>query len=125
MSAQLATASSQRPSNGLDPGGPESDYLRRWGSYVAYTGPYYFDENGDDKRRPILLHHMQTCNVPFLVGETQRRLFQIIDEPDGQYLVLAVEAPMNVNGEQRMMTVRWRRLPVNAASSPPLPGDGS
>ena len=111
MSAQLSTPSEQ----------PTSDYLETWGRYIAYTGPFYLDERGDNEGRPILQHKMQTSNVPFLVGMTQRRIFEILEKPTGRFLELSVEEPANVNGEYRLIAVSWRKVSAHTAVSPEKP----
>ncbi len=114
MSAQLLTPG-QQPFSGP---GTDTDWAQVGKNYVAYTGHFYLDEQGD-KQGPILLHHMRTASLPYLVGDTQRRLCKIQDENDGRYLVLSLAEPTKVFGEDRMIRVRWRRMPDNRATKPP------
>ncbi|KAJ9662042.1 hypothetical protein H2198_001584 [Neophaeococcomyces mojaviensis] len=114
MSAQLMTPG-QKPF--ASPGSNE-DWAQAGKNYVAYTGQFYLDEAGDESG-PVLMHHMKTSNLPYLVGDTQRRLVKIVDEDDGKYLVLSLGSPMEVFGEPRMIRVRWRRMSENKATKPP------
>ena len=93
-----------------------SENLESFSKYMAYTGQFYLDEEGD-KYGPILLHHMRNSNIQNMVGDTQRRLVQIVDENDGKYLVLGVKGTMSIRGEERVVRVRWRRLKENREES--------
>jgi len=114
MSAQLLTPGQKQ----FSAPGTDADWAELGRNYVAYTGQFYLDEQGD-KQGPILLHHMRSANLPYLVGDTQRRLCKIQEESDGRYLVLSLGEPMKVFGEDRMIRVRWRRMPDNQATKPP------
>lgn len=119
MSTQLAAAPTpEHPDKANQNDGPIPDYIKTWGTYIAYTGPFYLDERGDKQGRPILLHKMQSSNISFLLGETQRRIFEVLEQPTGRYLVLSVEEPAKVNGEYRLITVRWRKVSSNTALPP-------
>lgn len=87
-------------------------------SYVAYTGHFYLDEEGD-KEGPVLLHHMRNSNLKVLVGDTQRRFVKILEEGGERYLMLGAPGQTAVEGEKRIVRVRWRRLPENHESAPP------
>lgn len=116
MSAQLQT-----PGQGQfdTTAGTEAEWAQVGRSYVAYTGHFWVDEKGDEQGRPILKHQMRQSNLPRLRGDIQRRLVRFSQEPDGKYLVLGVDGTMNFNGEERVIQVRWRRLPHNEAPAPP------
>ncbi|KAK5313674.1 hypothetical protein LTR70_007515 [Exophiala xenobiotica] len=114
MSAQLLT----RQKTFSRYSGTEDDWAQAGKNYVAYTGQFYLDEQGD-KQGPVLMHHMRTSNLPELVGDTQRRLCKIQDESDGKYLYLSLGETRKVFGEDRMIRVRWRRMPDNQATKPP------
>jgi hypothetical protein len=118
MSAQLLTPG--QPKFARD-GGSEAEWAQVGKNYVAYTGQFYLDEEGD-KQGPVLLHHMRTSSWPSLVGDTQRRLVKIQDESDGRYLVLSLGETMKIFGEDRLIRVRWRRFPDNQATKPPASG---
>ncbi|OAL39714.1 hypothetical protein AYO20_01111 [Fonsecaea nubica] len=99
--------------------GSDADWAAVGRNYVAYTGAFYLDERGDAKGRPILKHNMRYSNLPYLVGDIQRRIMRFVDESDGKYLELSLDDPAKFEGEDRMIRVRWRRLPLNQASTPP------
>lgn len=113
MSAQLLTPG-QKPFN--REAGSEADWSQVGKNYVAYTGRFFLDEAGDSQG-PVLKHEMRTSNTPSLVGDIQRRLCQIVDESDGRYLILSLGQPVKVYGEDRMIRVRWRRLPDNSTAT--------
>lgn len=115
MSAQLLTPG-QKPFSRIS--ATDDDWAQVGKNYVAYTGQFYLDEHGD-KQGPILMHHMRTSNLPELLGDTQRRLCKIRDEGDGRYLYLSLGETRKVFGEDRMIRVRWRRMPDNQATKPP------
>ncbi len=116
MSAQLLTPG-QKPFKD----GTEADWAKVGKSYIAYTGAFYLDETGDEKG-PILHHQMRNANLPQLLGDTQRRLLKITNEEDGRYLTLAPAGPMKIapNGLDRILVVRWKRMPGNhSVKAPP------
>jgi hypothetical protein len=119
MSAQLLTPGQKPFGENEIGGGTEAEWATVGKHYVAYTGKFYLDENGDEKGRPILMHNMQNANLPNLLGDTQRRIMKIVDESDGKYLVLSLDNPAMFHGTPRIIRVRWRRLPNNQASTPP------
>jgi len=122
MSAQITPSFTQKESsttNKTENDVAATDFLQTWGSYIAYSGPFYLDEKGDDKGRPILMHKMQISNVPFLVGDIQRRLCRMDDENNAGFLVLSLDEPMTFSGEKRLIRVCWRREPDNNMASSP------
>jgi len=123
MSAQLLQPGQK--SFGEDrAGGTDADWAAVGRNYVAYTGHFFLDEKGDAEGRPILKHHMRTSSLPYLIGDTQRRMVKITEESDGRYLNLGTENPMEMKGEKRVIVVRWRRLPNNSsATTPPAKGE--
>lgn len=123
MSAQLLTPG-QKPFNEDRYGGTEGDWAKVGKNYVGYTGHFFLDEKGDSKGRPVLMHHMRTSSLPYLLGDTQRRMVRITEESDGRYLNLGLEEPMEMKGEKRVIVVRWRRMPDNStAAMPPAKGE--
>jgi hypothetical protein len=63
---------------------------------------------------------MECANLPFLLGDTQRRLVEVVDESDGRYLLLGLDQPRIQKTEHaRLARARWKRLPANQALSPP------
>lgn len=113
MSAQLLTPG-QKSFNTSS--GSDAEWAQVGKNYVAYTGRFFLDEAGDSQG-PVLKHEMRSSNLPYLVGDIQRRLCKIVDESDGKYLVLSLGETMKVFGEDRMIRVRWRRLPDNSQAT--------
>ena len=109
QSAQKSTDADSSSSAGVDQ------------MYVGYTGQFYLDEDGD-ALGPVLMHHMGVTNLPALLGDTQRRLVKIVEEEGQKFLLLAVEGTMRVEGEDRNVRVRWRRMRNNQAQTPPQGG---
>lgn len=114
MSAQLQTPGVPN----FDPPGTDSEWAEVGKRYVAYTGRFFLDEDGD-ALGPILVHEMRNSNLPRLVGDRQRRLCSIKDESDGRYLYLTVDKPMNMAGQDRIPYVRWKRLELNRETQEP------
>ena len=100
--------------------GTESDWAEVGRRYLAYTGEFYLDEKGDKEGRPILMHHMKCSSLPYLLGDTQRRVVEIVDESDERYLILSLDQPIHQNSENPLLArVKWKRLPNNHGSSQP------
>jgi hypothetical protein len=118
MSAQLLTPGQEPFTSGSD-----SDWATVGKKYIAYTGAFWFDPNGDEKG-PMLYHQMRDANMPQLRGDIQRRLMKITDEEDGRYLTLAPAGPMKIapDGLDRILVVRWRRLADNHQGTTPPAG---
>ena len=89
MSAQLQTPGAQ----GFEPPGTDSDWADLGRKYIAYTGRFWLDEEGDAEG-PLLVHEMRNANWPRLSGDRQRRLCEIKDESEGRFLYLSVSQPI-------------------------------
>ena len=76
-------------------------------NYLAYTGPFYLDESGEE---PLLQYHMTNSSFPNCLGNTQRRLVKMTEEGDDQCLTLAPEGETIVMGEMRTVQLVWRRF---------------
>ena len=115
MSAQLITPG-QRPFTE----GTDADWATVGRSYIAYTGAFYLDETGDAKG-PFLYHQMQSANIPRLLGDIQRRLMKITEENGVKILTLAPDGPMKIapDGLDRILVVRWRKMPDNSKTTAP------
>ena len=116
MSAQLQIPGQPPFQSGDISGGSKDELAEAGKNYLAYTGPFYLDETGDE---PLLQHHMSNSSFPNWFGNTQRRVVSISDDGDGEYLTLGPEAPAMVLGEMRMAQLAWRRLPDNCAAQAP------
>lgn len=106
MSAQLQGSEDQPE--------PQKSFMS---NYIAYTGHFYLDEDGDEEG-PLLLHEMRNSSLKMLVGQTQRRFVKIVDEDDGRYLYLGA-SQQTQDKEKRITRVRWKRLPENLEVKPP------
>ena len=116
MSAQLVTPGQPvfKPAEGT-----ASDFEAQGRNAVSYTGAFYLDEKGDENG-PLLVHEMRSSSSPVLVGDRQRRLVEIKEEEDGRYLYLSTAKPVKqLNGEERIPLVRWKRLPLNERAREP------
>ena len=100
--------------NNLNGGSPE-EWRQAGESYIAYTGPYYVDESGNE---PILQHHMTDCSFPHWLGSTQRRLVKITEDGGQKFLTLGPESVSRVLGAMRNTQLKWRRLADNHVSKP-------
>lgn len=97
-------------------GGSKDELAEAGKNYLAYTGPFYLDESGDE---PLLQHHMSTCSFPNWLGNTQRRLVKITKEAEDVYLTLGAEGEIMIMNEMRTPRLIWRRLPENRATHVP------
>ncbi|KAF1813351.1 hypothetical protein P152DRAFT_457714 [Eremomyces bilateralis CBS 781.70] len=98
--------------------GTANEWAQVGKKFIGYTGQFYLDERGDEKGRPILIHHMRNASLPSLRGDKQRRLVGFSNESDGKYLVLGVEGTVAIGTERRVLQLRWRRLPYNDKTTP-------
>jgi len=114
MSAQLQTPGQPHFAQNDLSGGTQEELAEAGKNYLAYTGPFYVDESGE---QPILRHHMSVSSFPNWLGNTQRRLVKITEENGDKYLNLAPDGAIDVGGEKRVPNLKWRRLPDNQASS--------
>lgn len=115
MSAQLQTPGQPHFNRNDLSGGTEKECAEAGRNYLAQTGPFYVDKSANE---PVLRHHMSNCSFPNWLGNTQRRMVKITEEGGDKYLTLAPEGAIEVDGEQRVPTLKWRRLPDNQSSSP-------
>ena len=120
MSAQLQTPGVPEPKGSSigSHAGSDAEWAKVGKNYVAYTGRFFLDEQGDDQGI-LLVHEMRNSNMPRLVGDRQRRLCEIKDESDGRYLYLRVGEPIKLGGEDRLAVVRWKRLEDNQETREP------
>ncbi|KAF2748665.1 hypothetical protein M011DRAFT_476061 [Sporormia fimetaria CBS 119925] len=85
-------------------------------NYVAYAGRFFLDER---KAEPLLLHEMRVSNIPRLVGDVQRRTVEMTMEDGVHYLHLGIKGESMVNGEMRIVKLKWKRMPDNHMTPPP------
>ncbi|KAL9121628.1 MAG: hypothetical protein Q9187_001820 [Circinaria calcarea] len=112
MSAQLQMpGQSHFRTNDLN-GATREEFAEAGKHYLAYTGPFYLDESGEE---PLLHHHMSNCSFPNWLGNTQRRLIKIAKEGEDDYLTLGPEGETMIMGKIRTVRLVWRRLSENHA----------
>ena len=100
MSAQLGSAQRDRFENDDVFGGSANDYSKAGRSYIAYSGPFHFDE-----KKGRLEHEMFVSFYPNWKGQRQVRLVEI----DNDRLHLAPDHPMPVNGRLQTASLIWKR----------------
>lgn len=100
MSAQLGSARRDRFESDDVFGGSANDYSKAGRSYIAYSGPFHFDE-----RKGRLEHEMFVSFYPNWKGQRQVRLVEI----DKDRLHLAPDHPMLVNGRLKTASLIWKR----------------
>lgn len=109
MGAQFLT-SGQKVSNATDAGfGDPLNLQSTEGTYMAYTGRFFLEHDGDTGAA-FVLHRAEITNMPGLKGQTQKRRFEIKKEQDGEYLTLESVDPIGFFGENRIVNVKWKRL---------------
>jgi hypothetical protein len=100
MSAQLGSAQRDRFENDDVFEGSANDYSKAGRSYIAYSGPFHFDE-----KKGRLEHEMFVSFYPNWKGQRQVRLVEIDDDR----LHLAPDHPMAVNGRLKTVSLIWKR----------------
>ena len=104
MSAQIMKA--DRPlfkNNDLNVA-TDAEYSRAAASYLAYSGPFYVDEE-----TKTLRHSMTVSLFPNWLGQVQVRL---VKYEDG-LLHLGAEGPILINGELQDTFLIWKKEPIN------------
>jgi Lipocalin-like domain len=100
MSAQLGSGERDRFQSDDIFGASANEYLKAGGSYIAYSGPFHFDE-----KKGRLEHEMFVSFFPNWKGQRQVRLVGI----DNDRLHLAPDHPMPVNGRVTTVSLIWKR----------------
>lgn len=113
MSAQFLTFQEEDPALHSEDGTGSTASWPKDRNFMAYSGDFYLVE-AENQAGPVLKHHARITNLPHLSGVVQSRTVEISDECDGKYLQLGSIDPIRFSGEDRMIKVRWRRLPSNA-----------
>ncbi|MDQ0391811.1 lipocalin-like domain-containing protein [Labrys monachus] len=104
MSAQLSSGGRDRFKSDDLYGGSGEEYTAAGRSYIAYSGPFYFDEG-----RGRLEHEMFVSFFPNWRGQRQVRVVAI----DGGRLHLGPEHPMPFNGRLKTASLIWKRAAPN------------
>jgi hypothetical protein len=113
MSAQFLTFQEEDRALHSEDGTASTASLPKEPNFMAYSGEFYLLE-AENQAGQILKHHARITNLPYLSGVVQSRTVEISDECDGKYLKLGSVDPIRFSGEDRMIEVRWRRIPSNA-----------
>ena len=101
MSAQLASGGRDRFKSEDPYGGSGDEYTTAGRSYIAYSGPFYFDEG-----QGRLEHEMFVSFFPNWQGQRQVRVAVI----DGDRLHLAPDHAMPFNGRLKTASLIWKRV---------------
>jgi len=80
--------------------GSTNEYAKAGRSYIAYSGPFHFDE-----KKGRLEHEMFVSFFPNWKGHRQVRLFEI----DKDRLHLGPDHPMTVDGRLQTASLIWKR----------------
>ena len=100
MSAQLSCGERDPFESGDMFGASPNEYSKAGRSYIAYSGPFHFDE-----KKGRLEHEMFVSFFPNWKGQRQVRLVEI----DNDRLHLAPDHPMPVNGRLQTASLIWKR----------------
>ena len=100
MSAQLSSGERDPFESGDIFRGSTNEYVRAGRSYIAYGGPFHFDE-----KKGRLEHEMFVSFFPNWKGHRQVRLFEI----DKDRLHLGPDHPMTVDGRLQTASLIWKR----------------
>ena len=104
MSAQLSTSGRRKFSSDDMYQGRPDEYMNAGLTYLAYSGPYYVDE---DKR--IIEHEMFVSLFPNWQGQRQVRVVGLKNDE----LKLSTDQPFMFNGSLKTATISWRRAHPN------------
>ena len=100
MSAQLSSGERDPFESGDIFRGSTNEYVKAGRSYIAYSGPFHFDE-----KKGRLEHEMFVSFFPNWKGQRQVRLFEI----DKDRLHLGPDHPMTVDGRLQTASLIWKR----------------
>lgn len=104
MSAQLGNGG-REPFAGADTyGGSASEYAAAGSTYIAYSGPFFFDEASGK-----LEHEMFVSFFPNWQGQRQVRVAAI----ENNRLHLGPDHPMLFNGKLKTAELIWKRATLN------------
>ncbi len=100
MSAQLGNSGRDRFESDDTYGGSASEYSTAGRSYIAYSGPFHFNESTQ-----LLEHEMFVSFFPNWQGQRQVRVASI----EGGKLHLGPDRPMVFNGKLKTASLVWKR----------------
>ncbi|WP_448045037.1 lipocalin-like domain-containing protein [Bradyrhizobium liaoningense] len=104
MSAQLGSGGRERFKSQDPYGASSEEYTAAGRSYIAYSGPFYFDESNGR-----LEHEMFVSFFPNWQGQRQVRIAAIDDDR----LHLGPDHPMPFNGRLKTASLIWKRTLPN------------
>jgi hypothetical protein len=104
MSTQLSAGDRADFASGDMYRGTPDDYVAAGISYLAYSGPYYVDEE-----RRTVEHEMAVSFFPNWKGQRQVRIVRL----DGAALHLATDRPSLFDGSLKTALITWRRADPN------------
>jgi hypothetical protein len=104
MSAQLGSPGRTNFSGGDMYRGKVEEYAAEGSTYIAYTGPFYIDE-----QKQSLKHEMQISLFPNWKGQQQARLVEVNDK----VLHLSTDVPMKFGGGNKTASLFWERAAPN------------
>ncbi|KAK5200131.1 hypothetical protein LTR99_004927 [Exophiala xenobiotica] len=85
---------------------------------LAYCGPFYLDERPGNKQ--TLLHHAKISLPPNWINTIQLREAELTAAENGQlFLTLGPRECLVHKGVQRIVRLKWRKLPHNQTSNLP------
>jgi hypothetical protein len=104
MSAQLCSPGRKSFEGGDMYRGKVEEYAAEGSTYIAYTGPFYVDE-----QKQALKHEMQISLFPNWTGQQQVRLVEV----DDKVLHLSTDVPMKFSGGNKTASLFWARATPN------------
>lgn len=104
-------ACTARRSDGIPNGNSNNIGLPDCDSYTTYTGTYRL-RHEESTNHLILEALVRYSNIPEMVGSKQKRLVTFVEgenASDTPCLVLQTVQTMKIDGQERIVQVRWRR----------------
>ena len=84
---------------------------------MAYGGPYYLDKESGKPQK--IIHHAQISMHPNLTNTLQIRSAELFEEDGKDYIMLGPELPVEWEGAQRLLRLKWQKRSYNDATHPP------
>ena len=84
---------------------------------MAYGGAYYVDEETGKPQK--IVHHAEISMCPNLTNTLQIRCAELLQEDGQDYIILGPEAPIEWEGVQRLVRLKWQKRSQNIATHPP------
>lgn len=84
---------------------------------IAYCGPFHIEEIPGNKQ--TVQHHVKVSLVPNWIDTLQIRRAELSTEGGLDYLTLGPNHAVELYGVQRILRLKWQKLPENNAPQPP------